>query len=243
MEYTVLPVTINEVSWSYPASDHTFLTHCVTAALRRGEAFGVINCLGIANAVLTVCHKSGEVLAEDADIEHLGTLEECVRFVDHEHALANMEAETEYSDALALEHNALVRLIRKYGRDTIPRIVNLTPHDITVIVRSRTMTIPSEGQEHAARVSVKRSPAGQIVLAHDFSQGESQDQYDEWAVPLTRPQFGDVYNLPTPLPGHWFVVSRIVADAAKGRKDLLVPDELVRDDNDVILGCTSFSRN
>ena len=54
--------------------------------------------------------------------------------------------------------------------------------------------------------------------------------------------FGEVENLPPQEEGVMVIVSALVASAAKGRDDLLVPGELVRDDGGNIVGCKSLRR-
>jgi len=49
-----------------------------------------------------------------------------------------------------------------------------------------------------------------------------------------------VENLPDPPEGVYYIVSLAVAQAAR-RPDLLVPDDMVRDEQGRILGCRRFA--
>ena len=60
-------------------------------------------------------------------------------------------------------------------------------------------------------------------------------------IPLTTTSFGDVIDLPAPQDGVFFIVSRLVLSACPDRNDLLVPNDLVRDDNGNIIGAKSFA--
>ncbi len=52
---------------------------------------------------------------------------------------------------------------------------------------------------------------------------------------------GQVENL-NPIEGVGYIVSLAVAQAARDRKDLFVPDDLVRDEKGVIVGCRRLAR-
>ena len=54
---------------------------------------------------------------------------------------------------------------------------------------------------------------------------------------------GEVENLPPFEEGKFYIVSRIVMSALQCRPDLLVPNELVRDENGVIIGALSLAIN
>ena len=63
-------------------------------------------------------------------------------------------------------------------------------------------------------------------------------------IPLTQTSFGVVVDLPQPQEDTIFIVSRLVLNACKGvRDDLIVPNDLVRDNQGNIIGCKSFAIN
>ncbi|MFY9421935.1 MAG: hypothetical protein WAP91_02885 [Bacilli bacterium] len=84
------------------------------------------------------------------------------------------------------------------------------------------LAIPSSG---VARVSVTSRIIGEVN-----------------GFPVRQNTYGEVVNLPDPEEGTVFVVSALVAQAAKDRKDLLVVDDTVRNEKGQIIGCRGFAR-
>lgn len=107
------------------------------------------------------------------------------------------------------------------------KFVNLTPHDINIVLDGRTITIPPSGTE--ARV--------EQLVKHDRML-----DYDGAEIPLTHNDYGDVYGLPAPRYGTWLIVSSMVAGACLDRLDLVIPNETVRDERGRIIGCRSLAR-
>ena len=103
---------------------------------------------------------------------------------------------------------------------------NFTPHNVVVIVNETKIVIPSDG---IARVTETKTVAPSIDV-------------DGVTVETFISSFGEVENLPPQEEGVMVIVSALVASAAKGRDDLLVPGELVRDDGGNIVGCKSLRR-
>ena len=62
-------------------------------------------------------------------------------------------------------------------------------------------------------------------------------------IPISQSVFGEVIDLPSQEKNTFFIVSRLVLSACKDRDDLLVPNELVRDENGNIIGCKSLANN
>jgi hypothetical protein len=115
-------------------------------------------------------------------------------------------------------------------------IRNMTPHVVTVLARDgKTVieTFPSEGN---VRLATKVIDAG--TLFGNIPQGP---QGQHWLIPITEVQFGKPEGLPPMQDGVWLIVSQIVKSAIH-RSDMLVPAELVRDADGVIIGCMSLSR-
>ena len=98
---------------------------------------------------------------------------------------------------------------------------NYTPHDINLIESGKVTTLKSEGIARCDIKTEKLSPINNI--------------------PVVRKSYGNVVGLPDCEEGVFYIVSNIVASACPNRYDLLVPDNLVRDNNGAIIGCTSFS--
>lgn len=105
-------------------------------------------------------------------------------------------------------------------------IVNLTPHAVNLIAADSSVALPPSGA--IARCAVTRETVGQLEIVGV-------------AVPLTRTRFGAVEGLPEPVPGTLYIVSALVAQAAK-RDDLVIPDDAVRDEAGRIIGCRALAR-
>lgn len=101
-------------------------------------------------------------------------------------------------------------------------LVNLTPHEITIIRDGGNITIPPSGT--VARCSVNRRQIGSVD-----------------GIPVNKTVFGDVEGLPEPQPGTYYVVSAIVAQARPDRGDLLITDDAVRDAQGRIIGCRALA--
>jgi hypothetical protein len=102
------------------------------------------------------------------------------------------------------------------------KVINLTPHSVHMVRESGEVKIyPPSGT--VARVEVLRISVGEVD-----------------GIPVYESRSVDCSGLPEREPGTWYIVSRAVA-AAVGRDDLLVPDELVRDENGNITGAKSFA--
>ena len=54
--------------------------------------------------------------------------------------------------------------------------------------------------------------------------------------------FNEVEGLPEPQENTIYIVSALVAGAAKDRDDLVIPNDIVRDDKGNIIGCKNLAR-
>jgi len=115
------------------------------------------------------------------------------------------------------------------------RIVNLTPHEVVVFAGEPLVQMDGNGKWDVSNVI--RIPSDGIVrLSEDkVKVGEI------CGVPIYRKSFGSG-NLPEPKEDTYYIVSLPVAQAYPERQDLLVPDELVRDENGRVVGCKAFAR-
>ena len=103
-------------------------------------------------------------------------------------------------------------------------LVNMTPHPLNIVQRDgEILTV---------------NPSGFVPRC---ASTEELDQ-SIGLIDVTRQTLGEVEGLPESLPGAFYVVSRLVASAASGRDDLLVPGPLVRDDQGRVVGCKGLSR-
>ena len=103
-------------------------------------------------------------------------------------------------------------------------IKNYTPHEVNIVLENgEKINLPSVGLARCTQTTVPDGVIGDI--------------------PITKTRFGEVEGLPDPEKGAFFIVSRLVMQAAKNRKDLLVPNEIIRDDTGRIVGCKSLANN
>jgi len=107
------------------------------------------------------------------------------------------------------------------------KIINLTPHPITLVNSDGSLIQSWAKSETPARCN--QTTEGVKTL--------------KGGIIITRTEFGEVYNLPEPKEGVLYIVSRLVLAACPIRTDLLVPNELYRDKDGNIKGCQSFSIN
>jgi len=109
------------------------------------------------------------------------------------------------------------------------RLRNLCPHPVHLYDGSRrVMSIPSHG---VARCEESPAPKGIV------SVGGVQ-------VPMWDTDFGRVVGLPDPEPWVLLVVSPVLAScrAVLGRSDLVVPFDLVRNDEGTVIGARGLAR-
>lgn len=104
------------------------------------------------------------------------------------------------------------------------QIINLTPHTVTV----NGTAIPPDGR--VPRVGEVVKPAGEITLPGGAT------------VPVVTVRPGAVEGLPAPQPDTMLIVSRMVAEAAPERRDLVVPHGLVRDGQGRVVGCAQLAQ-
>ena len=99
------------------------------------------------------------------------------------------------------------------------KLVNLTPHEINVVIPlGDDIAIPPSGV--VARVAVV------ATMVDNFC-----------GVPIYGNSTGEVIGLPDPREGTCFIVSKMVVDADTGRADLLSPGKLIRDEKGRVIGC------
>ena len=108
------------------------------------------------------------------------------------------------------------------------KIINLTPHDVNIVSEDKIITI--EAFKIVARCAQINQRIGEI-------------ETNKGSIPLSRTQFGEVENLPEQDEDVLYIVSRLVKDACPERPDLLVPNEIVRDETGRIVGCESLAES
>lgn len=102
-------------------------------------------------------------------------------------------------------------------------IINLTPHDVVYSNKGNFKVIQTSG------------------LARCTMESKMVDIIDN--IPVNQNSYGEVVGLPEEQEGTYYIVSRIVAEAMKGkRNDLLIVDKTIRDDKGFIVGFQAFAR-
>lgn len=109
------------------------------------------------------------------------------------------------------------------------KVVNLTPHEITIMDNEGRVIkrFPSDG---IARLSTRTVHCKPFVMD------------DRVIIPSSKTVFGEVENLPDPEEGTIYIVSNLIAQANPDRRDLVIPNESVRDEKGRIIGCRSLGR-
>lgn len=106
---------------------------------------------------------------------------------------------------------------------------NLTPHAVNII---------GENNEVLATFE----PTGIVARAAQTKELIETMMVNGLEIPVYRSEFGKVENLPEPEVGTVFIVSALTAQACKGRNDVLITDNPVRDDAGRIIGCRSLGK-
>jgi len=103
------------------------------------------------------------------------------------------------------------------------KFINLTPHDITVIMGDNAGRTTFAKSGTVARVSQVTA----VVFAVD-------------GINVSTATFGPVVGLPEREGGTLYIVSAMVKSAATDRSDCVSPGELVRDVAGNVIGCKGF---
>ena len=108
------------------------------------------------------------------------------------------------------------------------RLINLTPHSVTIIRDGESLVIESQG---IARCSENEEHLETINI-------------DGINIPIVKKTYGDITGLLEPSNGTIYIVSLLVAKAASdiGRSDVVCPANPVRNEQGQIVGCTSLAR-
>ena len=112
---------------------------------------------------------------------------------------------------------------------TIQKLVNLTPHAITMMDDNENIICIIEPSGTLARVSVRTE------------RTETLD-FDGVKLATSKSVYGEVEGLPEETDGVAYVVSSLVAQRVPERNDVFIPNESVRDEKGRIIGCKSLGR-
>lgn len=106
-------------------------------------------------------------------------------------------------------------------------VINATPHALHIIGNDGAVAVTIEPSGVVARCTVERMADGEVN-----------------GIPVNSTVYGKLGGLPDEERGTMYVVSSLAAIAGKveGRSDLLVPDDVVRDEDGKIIGCRALAR-
>ena len=107
-------------------------------------------------------------------------------------------------------------------RKTEANVINLTPHDIILFKDNEQILYKSAG---VLRAECEYELIGTVNGINVFKN-----------------KYISIDKMPKYKKGTYYIVSRIVAEIMKNRKDLLLVNETVRNVKGQIIGCKSFSR-
>lgn len=122
-----------------------------------------------------------------------------------------------------------------FERDALPRkkndmnIINLTPHEINIVV------IPGV-------LNRDLPPSGKVARVTEIMEEINPSPLGK-GCPVFRATYGEVEGLPAPAPGVAYVVSGLVRAAVPDRKDVFSPGKLIRDENGQPIGCQGLIGN
>jgi hypothetical protein len=106
------------------------------------------------------------------------------------------------------------------------KLVNLTPHEVTILAGEATPFVILGPSGVVARCSVTSRQLDPLF----------------GVIPVATSELGEVTGLPEQEDGIALVVSRIVAEALPERSDLYFPGEVVRDEKGNIVACRGLCR-
>lgn len=106
------------------------------------------------------------------------------------------------------------------------RFLNLTPHPLKIY-------------DELGKEVLSLLPAPNMRTPRVMQTNERVG--DMAGVPIFRPEFGAVSNLPPAVDGVVYIVSRMVRQAVEGRDDIVCPGPAIRDDMGNIKGARGLS--
>lgn len=109
----------------------------------------------------------------------------------------------------------------------IQKLVNLTPHAITMMDDNENILLVIEPSGNTARVSVRTERTETLA-------------FDDVVLATSKSVYGSVEGLPEIEEGVVYIVSSLVAQRVPEREDVFIPNESVRDDKGRIIGCKSL---
>jgi hypothetical protein len=107
-------------------------------------------------------------------------------------------------------------------------VVNCTPHDVNLITESGNIIV------------FKRS--GIIPRLLEQQKIISSIDINGIEINIVKKSFLEPEGLPEPQENTFYIVSALVAGACKNRDDLVVPNDVIRDEEGRIVGCKNLAK-
>jgi len=138
------------------------------------------------------------------------------------------------------------------------KIINCTPHDVVIVVdvvigdyisSDDTEVVPEfyvieksgiipRLKEVQKKVKTIRTTATRQDEVEKYGYDNGWNLY----IDIMEKSFNEVEGLPEPQEDTYYIVSALVAGAAKNRDDLLIPNDIVRDEAGRIIGCRNLAK-
>lgn len=106
-------------------------------------------------------------------------------------------------------------------------LINLTPHDVTVVTGDTSVVFPKSGT--IARVSEEMVDSGLRITIEGGNE-----------IPVYSMKYGKITDLPDAKEGVLYIVSTMLRLACPERYDLISPCGLVRNEAGLVVGCMGF---
>jgi hypothetical protein len=121
-------------------------------------------------------------------------------------------------------------------------IINLTPHAVRILADDgKTVLADVVPSGAIARVASTRNEIGCIPISNDAPAILAR--VTTAAIPVYGTMYGEVTGLPLSQPGVIYVVSALVRQAVRHRRDVMSPGELVRGADGQPIGCKGLDGN
>ena len=119
-------------------------------------------------------------------------------------------------------------------------IINCTPHNINIYntadccMLNGSLYLREGDPEPLCVYPAAKKPARAIYVQKPVGTVDGYQIY-RWTP-------DEIFNLPEPEPGTYYIVSKMLAQACPERKDLIFPGTVVRNESGDVVGCIDFSR-
>lgn len=117
-------------------------------------------------------------------------------------------------------------------------IINRTPHPVNLLNPDNSVRFCWVPEGEPIRLAQETCKMGELTYDKPIENDDENEVFIN--VPLTWTKFGST-NLPEQQDDVYYIVSALVKNAFPDRTDLLIPNEIVRDEGNNVIGCRSFA--